>query len=317
MIRVLCLLLLWAGTQGQGISQDNVLVVRANGGVTYYPAEGNPYTVYSGTYLPISGQIATAAGAGAELVYRERYQRLERAGRVGLRDLFSGEDERPGFISRFVSFISNSMEESESAESLEKAYERNQGNAQGNTRGMADTGLDGVRPFGGKLTPGPRRFSWSAYPGAGHYEFSLIDGESGDFIATILTDSARLTLDPADLRLREGTDVIWTARAITSGGTPRRGSLGTAARAPEVELNRITMTYVTTDALLTSPLDTTYALGPLLRLQDLEAAGFLMDADDLYRDLLRDRPGDPVLRRAYAAFLARWNLRQEARQYAK
>lgn len=302
---------------------DAALVMRSTGEVRFDPGNGeDAFRVYSGNYLLADGRITLSPGATVEMVYEDRYREISKAGTFQVGKLFGEKQESEGLMTRFFNFISNGVDQSKSRETLEKAYLKNQGNAQGNTRGLSTTGLVGIRPFGGKLSSAFYSFTWPAYPDADHYEFSILDARTGDFLITAIVSGTVFRINPGQLELMDGDQYTWECRAVTSSGDS--GSTGLLSRgAPKIELAGILFTYATTDfnALVESlrselPGKEGTALYELSLAQALEDNGYLHDADYLYQSLIKQADKAGLMRQVYASFLARWNLRREAEEVA-
>lgn len=304
-----------------GLAQkgDAALVMRSSGEVNFDPGNGGEaFRVYSGNYILAGGRLSLGEGATVEMVYKERYKKLSEAGTYQVSEIFSGAKESEGLMTRFFNFLSNGLDQSKSRESLEKAYLKNQGNAQGNTRGLSTAGLVGIRPFGGKLSAAFYTFTWPEYPDADHYEFSILDAETGSFLITAIVSGTVFRINPGQLELVDGQQYSWECRAVTSGGDTGSASL-LSRSAPKIELAGILFTYTTTDfdTLVESmrselPGEEGTALYELSLAQTLEDNGYLHDADYLYRSLLEETDKAGLMRQIYAGFLARWNLRREA-----
>ncbi|OAV43636.1 hypothetical protein [Lewinella sp. 4G2] len=318
-IAISALLILLAIAPGGLVAQQSAPVVMyKSGSVLFTPDDGrSPYAVTSGDRLGVTGALQLKAGARVEINYQDKHLELKEAGEFQMDEVLQNRAESSGLLSRFYNFISNGLDQSKSRQSLEKAYLKNQGNAQGNTRGAGDGGLRNVRPFGGRLTAANYAFTWPAYPSASHYEFSILEESTGNFLITALAAENTFSVDLGQLNLADGQSYTWVCRAVTAGGDNRNSLLSRGA--PKTELASITFSYSAApfiEVFTATRGELPGAQGGMLHnlnlVMALEDHGFLADADALYAILLRETEDAALVNSLYASFLARWNLRDEA-----
>ena len=305
MLRLFVLLLFPVLAYGQR-NADVPLVMSARGPVAYAPQGASaPERVYAGNYLREDGNLILPEQSEVIVAEKDRLIKLEGPGRFALKDLFANEKPEGGFLSWFLNFVSRGFEDSASSENLEKSYERNQGNAQGNINGYGDRGLAGVHPFGGTLLAEPTLFTWPRAQDEALYRFRITDSLTGNQVASLVVRDTFIRLDLATLGLETGQRYVWEASRSTEPlarirfGFDRR----TAAEV-------LTPLHERPDFLM-------IAGTPLSRLMEaavLERDGYLNAAALRYGESTAGEGDNDLLRRNHAAFLARWNLRSDAKE---
>lgn len=320
MYRILPLLLFSLLLRGQ--TGPDVPQIMYSEGVIEFTETGSrkPIRVYTSDYLPRPGQLTLPRGGYVELATRNQYVKLDQPGQYSVGDLFSKKPRAPGFLRPFLEFISRGWDESATSEDLERAYEKNQGNAQGNISGYGDAGLAGLLPFGGTLYSAPTTFSWPAEPGAPSYRLRIVDSLTESVLAAVTTRDTLIELDLPNIQLADGRRYYWEVFPNAApSATPSRLGLS----APTVAGTRIYFTYRDTPrASILLPLDSlpyyrqtaSDGLRSLMEAVLLENEDYLYAADRAYRDGMLAEPGNAIIRRNYAAFLSRWNQRAAARQ---
>ena len=297
------------------------LVMYAEGQIRYEAAGGasDVDEVHAGHYLTGGGALVLSPSARLELLANEQFVRLTEAGRYSIPQLFGTPPAKRGFLSRFYQFVRQGWEDGASTEDLERAYQANQGNAQGNISGLGDAGLTGLLPFGGWVGPDSIRFSWPAEGSATAYRLRIVDSLSEAVVLEATTADSSLRLQLGDLQLTDGNAYYWE---VFPNLPARSGPTRLGAAAPTVAGTRIYFGYrhIPAETVLRSvgQADTIRQTQRgtqryLMTAMILEEANYLYRADETYRTALRQLPGDPLLTRTYAAFLSRWNQRPAAR----
>ncbi len=296
------------------------LLMATSGTVWYQSGGGAKNKVYTGSYLVPPGTIILEDKASAEVIYKDKFIQLTKAGKHDIVKLFGGTSSSGGFVNRFSNFVGRGLDQSASNKKLEKAFEKNQSNAQGNTRGFGDQGLFGVLPFGGTLSPEETLFTWQPIENATYYELRLIDSTSEEMIFMALCPAPRYLLSTADLLLVPENTYYWEATPVIPRSSNQGPTLG--ASPTLVEADRIHFRYQPTDLddLLTPIRGAEIyrkSLDPiqqkLMEAMELEDNNFLYAAYSTYREAM-EQSDNALLRRSYAAFLARWNLRKAAKE---
>jgi hypothetical protein len=304
-------------------AQDAVvpLVMYAEGPVRYEGAvgTGDLNEVYAGHHLAGGGALVLGESANVELMGGDQFIRLDGAGRYSVPELFGSPPAERGFLGQFLDFVRRGLEDSASGEDLERAYQANQGNAQGNISGLGDGGLVGLYPFGGTVGGEVLRFSWPAESEATSYRLRIVDSLSEAVVLEATARDSSLRIDLGGLQLADGTTYYWEVYPnLPARSAPTR--LGVAA--PAVAGTRIYFTYGAEDReSIRRPLTETEAyrqthsaaVREVMTAMVYEKAGYLYAADGSYRAALETAPGNPLVLRTYAAFLSRWNQRSAAR----
>jgi hypothetical protein len=293
----------------------------AEGPIRYEGAAGpgNLDAVYTGHHLSGGGALVLRESANVELLANEQFVRLNEPGRYPITELFRKAPVRRGILGLFYDFISRGLEDSGSTEDLERAYQANQGNAQGNISGLGDGGLAGLRPFGGTIGPDPLRFTWPGESAATGYRLRIVDSLSEAVVLEATVRDTSLHLDAGDLHFRDGGTYYWE---VFPNLPARSGPTRLGVASPTVAGTRIYFTYrdESSQSVIQNLGELPTSIGAddersrtLMTAMVLEDAGYLFAADGVYRDALARSASDPLLRRTYAAFLSRWNQRSAAR----
>jgi hypothetical protein len=299
------------------------LIMFAEGTVSYNEPGGKRTPIFTGMYLPAPrGTVLLGESSRVEIIYLDKFVELREAGVTNLEKIFGTTPQRKSFIQRFSNFVRRGLDQSSSAGSIEKAYQANQSNAQGNIRGFGDRGLLDVFPFGGRISPTEITFSWPEREGSSFYVFRLLDSLGEITVLEVKTSQPSLTLNMDELLLEDGQTYYWEAGpGPRSSDASRARLLGRGRAAPKPD--RYKFTYSTRDPaeVLTEIQEDEFyqrrsrpAQQLLIEAMLLEEAGFLAAAYDTYQRGLKVSPEEVMLRRNYAAFLARWNLRTEAKR---
>ena len=312
------LLLLWSGlATGQATAVP--LALETTGRITYQPTSGSPFTVYSGTYLNREGTLLIADSSRLDLLHGDRIVRLTGPMKTTLTEALHNKPAAKGWLRRFVDFIYQGIDQSRYRESLEQAYLRNQGNAQGNISGYGDRGLGRISPFGGTLAAESVTFTWPETDAADSYLFRIRDSLSGTTLVSETLRDTAITLDLASLDLRPDRRYLWEVRlpgdadALLPADRSEAGPVVQIAFA----VSRMTSREVLDSLLSTEDyqeLRFSPVVGLLVEAMVLEEAGYLHAADQRYREGMAAGEDNTIIRRHYAAFLARWNLRSVAQE---
>ncbi len=294
--------------------------VFTEGSIVYQPQEGRSYPVYAGTHMPGQGELILQPSAKLEVIRGDRVVKATGPRRCGLDELFKAQPPATGFLRRFLDFVGKGIDQSVDRESLEQAYLRNQGNAQGNIEGYGDAGLAGLLPFGGTLYPEVTTFHWPQEPGAPSYRLRVVDSLTETVLVAVTTGDTLIQLDLPHIHLTAGRRYYWE---VFPNAAPSTTPSRLGIQAPAVGGTRIYFTYRQQPRaeLLKSVFDLPFynetgseALRNLMEAVALEEQDYLYAADRAYHQSLIQEPNNTFVRRNYAAFLARWNQRATAQQ---
>lgn len=313
-LSILLVSMLWQSCIAFGQSSSAPLVMYSEGTVTSKKGVNAPaQPVYTGIYLTADSELEVASGGQVEISYQDKYVTLK-PGNYRISEVFGEAANSTGFLKRFTDFVSKGLEQSADQESLEKAYLSNQGNAQGNIRGLGDKGLTDLYPFGGRLVRDVTRFSWPRGE-AEVYDFRIVDSLSQEAIVTARVADNAIALNLADLYLSDEAPYYWEVIPIGVPATRSPGLGSTRGPAP-IAVIRFTIGPDSAADILRPTADYQQAGGKgqrlLMEAMLYENRGYLSEADKTYRKGVADDPQNELLRRSYAAFLARWNRREDA-----
>lgn len=291
--------------------QTDVPVAMYVEGEVWYENGGARSRVYTGTKLSTTGQLTLSKNSAIELIHNEKFVKLNKAGKHDLTALVGGGQSGDNFVKRFSNFVSNGLDQSASNKNLEQSYQKNQGNARGNIRGYTDAGLAGLLPIGGNLSPALTTFTWPEGRAGGYYEFQIVDSLSDELVLLALSDKSSWPVDLRRLHMEAGRTYFWevyyrkaaTAEPTSLGGsndeekTPRL-SFRVVPNRQQMLIDEVRKEAVYRDA--SGP-----AQKLMIEAMVLEDGGFLYAADELYRKGLTAEANNLLLKRSYAAFLAR------------
>ncbi|GJM32083.1 MAG: hypothetical protein DHS20C18_10840 [Saprospiraceae bacterium] len=298
---------------------DSPMVMYVDGEVWYEGVNASPARVYTGTQLGTNGQIILKNKAAVEIIYKEKFVKLNKAGKHDLSKLFGTTTSNMNFVQRFSNFVSNGLDQSASEKQLEKSYLKNQNNAQGNIRGFTDSGLAGIMPIGGNISPETTEFYWPDAGAGVHYEFQIIDSLSEEMIFMALSKATKLSIDLGGLYLKAGKTYYWEAYHVREkAGAGLIQNENSEEKSPRIYF-KITpdKQQAILEMLKQEAAYQETASKPqqsLMEAMQLEEAGFLYAADQTYQKAMHQDKENPLLKRNYAAFLARWQQLSKARE---
>ncbi|MBL7825873.1 MAG: tetratricopeptide repeat protein [Saprospiraceae bacterium] len=288
-------------------TNSNPVVLHSSGQVQYFATAGAaPKKVYPGLQLQVSGKIRCLKGGSAKLLYQGKAYIVSGARTQDISEVVKANVKATqiGFTGRFFNFITESLQESESTEKLQKHHRRYMGKNSASIKGFSSKQFEIVTPLvlTGKLPAAKVTFKWRNTTGSGPYTFQLCD-ESGNIVASLLAKDTLVTLDLEELAMNFEAEYTWQVT--------RNDGKSSSAPMP-FELTRQTQEKAQKDLEIVSSCDDCSDSEKRLMLAYfLEQENQFYQAADIYNAMLEKDPNSTLTRRLFAAFMARMNQLSE------
>ena len=314
----LFLILLTCGVAGLTAQQDLFIVldVSSGNGLTYSQEGGNERRVFAGTTVKAPGRLRLLQGVVATVVFEDTRTTLTGPAMYDLEQL--GADIRSQnsstFLSRFWSFISNAIKDTDTPQQVEQSHRRYLTNARAGVSGFGSPsyGIEAPGYLTGLLTHPEVTFRWDsvAHPSGYHFELRQ-EGAARPILAATLSDE-QLTTDLRQLRFEGKTPAYWQVSALQADSSWLK-----TARIPVYFDQEALQIF---DAQLEADDDfqsLSEAIQPIYRLYELEEAGLLQAAYHTYAAQLQSDTASAVDRQLFISFLLRMNALEEAQTLIK
>ncbi|MBK6997252.1 MAG: hypothetical protein IPH31_20905 [Lewinellaceae bacterium] len=293
--------------QQNSIAQNEIIVLHVSGQAFYYERTGaKPISMYPGMGLALKGKVRCKGASTAKLLYNGstiivsggKYRDVEELARA------AGAASQMSFTGRFFSFVTESVREENSQENIKKYHRKHMGKTSGGIKGYAkpEYTLKPLLLTAGKLPSAQIVFRWRDSIGEGPYTFHLITMDEKPVAQLIVRDTA-ITLDLDKLALNLDEKYSWY---ISRGDTAKSYQL-IFEICPTSVVERLTDLTHEPTFLEASPEEKQLMIA--FRLEEEQC---FYDANDAYQRLLATAPNNLLLRRMYAAFLARMDMAPEA-----
>ena len=291
----------------QMFAQDRVHVLHVNGQVEYFAQQGaKPVLLSPGMELDMKGKVRCKGTGSVKLLSAGKTAVVSGNKMRDLQEVVGAKagDNNTGFTNRFLNFVEESVEESDSEEKLKKHHQQNMNKASGGVKGYANQAY-AIRPLllaSGKLPASNVTFRWHSAAGDGPYSFSLIVAE-GSPVAQLLVTDTFVTLDLKQLALVADEAYEWS---VSRGAAAKSVSVPVEMAAQSMETaqkSTAALPYYRSAAPDEQQLMLAYAY---------EDAGCYYGAHEVYTALIAAQPDNQLVRRLYAAFLARMDMLPEA-----
>lgn len=289
------------------LAQERAYVLHVSGQVEYYAQQGaKPVSLSPGMELDMKGKIRCKGSGTAKLLSNGRTTVVSGSKMRDLQDVAGTKagESSTGFTGRFLDFVEESVQESDSEEQLKKHHRQNMNKASGGVKGYANKAY-AITPLlfaSGKLPLSNVTFQWRSVAGDDPYTFSLyVPG--GKPVAQLLVLDTVATLDLKQLALNPDEEYEWS---ITRGSAAKSAAVTVeiAPQSMEAAQNSISrLAYYTSASPLEQQIMLAYAYE--------ENNGYYA-AHQVYAALFAAEPENQLLRRLYATFLARMDMLPEA-----
>lgn len=297
-------------------AQNDVVVIHSQGQAFYLaPRQHQEREVYPGMRLDLNGGIRCGEGASVKLLFDGKAFTFHASKSHPLRELAqaAGTGEESGFLSRFWSFMTSDMQQTNDEETLERHHRRYMETVSGGVRGFAQQpyAIRTGRIYGGTLSGPPVTFRWSGTAPQPACRFLLTRQSDERPVVSALVRDSSFSLDLSQLDLEIGVAYCWQLLSLAEG-TP-------ALSAKTIFYYDSYAAEKVLKALLTqheyhhvTPVEQL-----LMQAYALEEAGLWYDADEKYATAAATYSNNKLVRDARAAFLSRMDLWAEARNLLK
>ncbi|MDO8365259.1 MAG: hypothetical protein Q7T20_00590 [Saprospiraceae bacterium] len=300
---IICCLFLQLGM----VAQKDITVLHVSGQAFYYEQTGaKAISMYPGMELALKGRMRCKGASTAKLLYNG-VSIMVSGGK--LRDLkevvkSAGVASQMSFTGRFFSFVTESVREGNTQEDIKKYHRKYMGKTSGGIKGYAKPDYT-IRPLlltAGKLPSANVIFKWRNTAGEGHYTFSLLT-KLGKPVAQILTRDTAITLDLDQLALDLDEEYSWN---VSRGETAKSVNIPFEI-CPTSVVERLTDLSHEPAFVEAEP-----EMKQMMLAYRLEEERCFYSAYQTYTQLIGAEPDNLLLRRMYAAFLARMDMLPEA-----
>lgn len=293
-----------------------VLYTNSLQGITYSEEGGNERRVFAGLKLPVDGRLRLTSGTEARLLYKNKKIALEGPGLFSMEALKADaeQDVAEGFLTRFWSFISNSIKDTDNAEQVERYHRRYLTNARAGISGFAQREYPITAPMYLTQTlddPGIT-FRWDSVAHPNGYQFMIIKEMADEPVLTAAADSEQLSVKLNELVLQPSSVYIWKVSAMQADSTWLESPAYYFNYQPELS-GYMTELKEDGDYLKFTPEEQ-----ELYLLYRLEEDGLLHQAYRRYQHLSSaPSTAAPLYRKMFISFLARMDALEEAKSLAR
>ena len=292
---------------------DRIIVVQVSGLVEHLPdGDGRPVRVLPGQELVVRGLMRMDEQARVKLLFGGQARELKQAGLYELEKIFRKDTKMKGlgFMHRFWDFVTEGVSSTGSSEQLEKYHQQYMDKASG-TKGFAQARFGiAVSPLTRAVLAEPTvNFKWEPVAGtsaeeAALYKFVIYHKVDDKLVFQAVTAKRALSIDLTQFHIVPGDDYFW--QVIREGSPGGQDQLaGQSAKVgftfqPEALGAGLERLRADEDFLHAGAIEQ-----GLMEAATLEWEGLLYSADEIYRELLSNNGDNALVRKLYAAFLAR------------
>jgi hypothetical protein len=293
-----------------------VLDVSSSNGLTYSQEGGNERRVFAGTTVKAPGRLRLLQGVSAVIVVEDTRTTLKGPAMYDLEQL--GADIRSQnsstFLSRFWSFISNAIKDTDTPQQVEQSHRRYLTNARAGVSGFGSPSYSIEAPLylTGLLTHPEVTFRWDSVAHPSGYRFELRkEGAAEPILAATLSDE-QFTTDLRQLRFEGNAPAYWQVSALQTDSSWLQSAPFPILYDEAALQNFDTQLEADGDFQSLSEL-----VQPIYRLYELEEAGLLQAAYCTYATQLQSDAPSAVDRQLFISFLLRMNALEEAQTLMK
>ncbi|MEM6724569.1 MAG: hypothetical protein AAF598_11055 [Bacteroidota bacterium] len=257
--------------------------------------------------LPLYGKLVLAKGEKANILYKEKKQKLEGPKTYQLDKLCAemAKAEKKGFFGKFWAYLSNSVgngSDSEELKKYDKVYSSSKAatKAYGEETGIfAPTYLTDI--FGEEIV----HFKWNSGTAYDWYHFTIYEEESDNFLADLQLNAPSCVVDLSTLNFEDGYLYYWQVTGYSEKDTTKMEPIGFYFDPVEIQSFK--------EKILQSA--QVQELNPeeleLYTLYELEDEYFLHQAYQGYANLIQAHPANALYKKLFAAYLVRMNALSE------
>ncbi|MCB9283503.1 MAG: hypothetical protein H6563_05460 [Lewinellaceae bacterium] len=305
-------------------AQSDQFVVRSITGVVNcveHPG-ADQHRLVHGQTLGLDAVVSLSSGASVHLLYKDQSISLEEAGNYPLKTLAADRSkESSSFLRRFFNYVYEGIVNTSGPKQIEKYHEQYLTQSSGGIKGFAgaDYGVTITQPVMGNLIPQSMAFEWFSAGDSILYDFQIIDYQTDGLIFKALLRDTSLVVNLQQLAVEPGRKYYWVVWQKRLGETTLGFPLADDPyrRSPKMEfvvsgmqVQDLAMDLKATDEYKNA--DETDR--SLMLAQVLEEANYPAQANQVLLGALEKEPGDPLIRKVYAAFLIRQGLWEAAQR---
>lgn len=282
---------------------SSIFVLRVQGKVDYYATrDAKAVRLTSSQKLGVRGAIHLHAGASAKLQYGENTYDLDEAGAYDLPTLISQQSTSKslGFASRFWSFVSEGIRNTDDKQKLEKYHRQYLSRVGGGIEGFGqfESILTNQLAYG-RIGDSTLTLIWRSTGIDSTYDFYLLREFDGAAVLALSISDTSLTV-PLD-SLTVGEYYRWQIRQEAADPDTLLMTQSFAfSYEPDRQRKSLKELPMVKDYREALPLEQR-----LMEAQVMEKQNFLYYTERLYQELLNAHPEDEMVQRLFAAFLAR------------
>lgn len=307
-------LLLWGACSSLLAQSSALTVLYTNSvrGITYSEEGGNDRRVFAGLKLPLEGQLRLTRGTEVRLLYQNKTLTLEGPGLHTMAQLRAHAQTEPstGFLTRFWSFVSNSIKDTESAEQVEKYHRRYLTNARAGVSGFTarSHAISAPLYLTQALDHAQLAFKWDSVAHPNGYHFTITKETATVPVFSATTSEAQLSVDLSELLLQPSAIYIWQVSALQADSTRLESPMLYFSYEPDAGEHVAELMEDEDYQRLTSQEQQLYLL------YRLEEDGLRHRAYRRYQQLSKaDNPNVALYQKLFASFLARMDALEEAK----
>ena len=288
-------------------AQGSAHVLHVSGQVEYFSQHGaKPVLLSPGMELSMNGKVRCKASSSAKLLSNGQTIVVSGSKMRDLKDLAGAKagENNSGFTNRFLNFVEESVKEGDSEEKLKEHHRQYMNKASGGVKGYASPTF-AIRPLlisTGKMPAAPVTFQWRSSAGEGPYTFSIAE-PGGKALLQVPVNDTLFTLDLKQVALLPDEEYEWSVTRGSAAKSPAATIMLAPSVVDAVNNNTIHQSNYKTSSPNEQQLMLAYAY---------EEAGCYQNACQIYAALHSAQPDNLLLRRVYAAFLARMDMVGEA-----
>lgn len=293
-----------------------ILDVNSSNGLTYSQEGGNERRVFAGTTVKAPGRLRLLQDVSATIVFEDIRTTLKGPALYDLEQL--GTDIRnqnsSTFLSRFWSFISNAIKDTDTPQQVEKSHRRYLTNARAGVSGFGSQayGIEAPRYLTGLLTHPEVTFRWDSVAHPNGYRFELWQEGAAEPVLAATLSGEQLTTDLRELRFEGNAPAYWQVSALQADSSWLQ-----SARLP-VRYDQETLQAFNDQLEADGDFQSlSEAVQPIYRLYELEEAGLFQAAYHTYATQLQSDSSSTVSRQLFISFLLRMNALEEAQTLIK
>ena len=288
-----------------------ILDTNTSRGITFSQEGGNEQTVFGGMAIKSPGRLRLLKGVKASVVFEDVRIELEGPAMHDLEQLGTEIRNRHSstFMSRFWSFISNAIKDTDTPETIEQSHRRYLSNAKAGISGFGDRvyPIEAPKFLSGPFSASKVNFRWHAVAHPNGYRFVIWQGEPTQPVLAASVMEEALTIDLRQILLEQDVPAFWQVRALQADSTWLESRPIPFSLSTDILETFTTQLESDEDYQSLSPSEK-----EIFRLYQLEEQELYLSAYLAYREKMDNAAEIPIFRHLFTSFLLRMNALQEA-----